>query len=56
MVKIEVYRGNTFFFYFGIWLKNIDCVYLLEPLRGGTNDNQQVMFVAKIMKISSIIR
>ena len=43
-----------FFFLFS--LKNIDCVYLLEPPRqGGSNEYQQSMFLAEIWKISEFL-
>ena len=48
------FTGYTLFFLF--LLKNIDCVYSLEPpLRGGSNVYPQSMFRAEIWKISEFI-
>ena len=50
IVKLE-FTGYTLFFL--ILLKNIDCVYSLEPpRRGGSNEYPQSMFWAEIWKIA----
>ena len=51
IVKL-VFIGYTLFFLF--LLKNINCVYLLEPSRrGGSNEYPQSMFWAEIWKKKS---
>ena len=49
IVKLRFTRVYIIFFLF--LLKNIDCVYLLEPpRRGGSNEYPQSMFWAEIRK------
>ena len=49
VVKIENFQQN-FFYIFLIFAQNIDCGYMLEPPRGGSNEYPQSMFWSKSKK------
>ena len=45
-IKTEKFQ-MIFFYIFLIFAQNIDCVYSLEPRRGGSNEYPQSMFWSK---------